>query len=385
MDYLHKSGAQSEPKFSKKLTEVTLCTSNDIKDLGAVLPDDGVRVAVIFANMILKTFQDLDQSEKKREETEVEMLESMAECQRLSRDRKNWEERWRSETLTKSSFDVDQQNLEIKQVLNTVEQVALSSPNRPPLIYGSLSTSPNSETILSFPDNGIDPQSTKLKSLAFRQSLNSDEECLINFDSASSAPCKQDSHSHVDLGINDDLRISKEDTEMSVDKPQKETSLKMLPENQMSSGLVSSAGMKSPSQCESKIVKVCGKRPSLQSLKGSFSLPNSTCTDSAVQNCFDSLAAPSGGTETHKVTACQLPIKQAKVRVIKKSELEGRTKNRKAVKVIYKRQRANISKDFEDLGSPPSKKTFKTGDTKRASLGEMWCRLNIGNSKHGQD
>merc|ERR1712060_1013160 len=103
LKFLQRETQKSE-QLCRKIVEVTKCTEGDMNDVGAALPDDGARVAVILMNMLLSAFRDKDESEKRREEKDAEMLDLMSENQRLSRDRKNWEDMYRAEILAKSAI-----------------------------------------------------------------------------------------------------------------------------------------------------------------------------------------------------------------------------------------------------------------------------------------
>jgi len=369
--------------LSKKMFEVTRCTVHDIRDVSAALPSDGARVAVILSNMLLAAYRDIDVEEKKRGEAEAEMLDMMSENQRLNRDRKNWEERYRTEILTKSALEVEghfSHNEEYTFPANHGKWVNNSHPQGERSCQESLSVSPNSEAVLTFPDNCHDLQDGESSST---ESGNAE---MVK-DPESSPVAKLVAPDHTTMVIDEGQRSSMDiwgSTKVKkVSSHQREAAKKLQIIEPNKTELYEPPCM----SVRSSPRKWNEGRRLDEKVKRRVSLPSSMPLHLASKSCFDRLASPSGWTGTHKVTACQLPMNQARVRVKKK--LEANAKKRKAGKAIHvlKRRRSRTRKEIVEMRSPP-KKTFRGCDDKNKQTLDsdgVWSRLHstkIGHAKH---
>jgi len=379
LEFLQRETQESE-LLAKKIVGVTKCTEGDMNDIGAALPDDGVRVAVILTNMLLSVFRDKDASEKRREETDAEMLDLMSENQRLSRDRKNWENMYRAVILAKSAMEVERHNSQ------TEENNIISEKCK-----GDLDNTPSREDfdseVVSFPEeiSFLNDSTTKFLSspeLSKANSLNQQPALhppiVPGSNLLTSSPGLTGSVNEV-LESPMDICVSRE-INGTPDKENISRKLTLSPEKRSEKYRhVSSSNKTSPVK-DSEFT--CSDEKHKQS-----SSPVSL--DTSFGNCFDRLASPSGWTGTHKVTAFELQINKAHVRVKKKLE-KKKWKKRKAAKKtmnVLKRHRGRCHKDFHEMTSP-SKKTCRLRDSeKKARTGDLWSRLHstkIGHAKHSQ-
>jgi len=378
LDFLQKE-MQSPRLLSKKMSEVTKCTLHDISDIGVALPGDGARVAVILSNMLLAASREMDASEKKRGETEAEILDIMSENQRLSRDRKNWEERYRAEIFKKGALEAVEHYEEEDIVSAKQIEVNCIYAHDQRSSKESLSISPNSEAILSFPDNNM--EILQCSSLKATSNLVSTPEAktVPKVEIDNSMDPKQVSEFNMDIDIESSMDIW----------GSKRTQVRRSPVH---------GKLESPLHKEGKTLEFISTSthsisqinldPRQTDKVRRVSFPGSIQVEAPTKNCFDRLASPSGWTGTHKVTACQLPINQARVRVKKK--LEAHAKKRKAEKAVngLKRQLNRNRRDYNEMSSPP-KKTLRMAvdDRKRLSTDSdgPWSRLHstkIGHAKH---
>jgi len=372
LKFLQRETQKSE-HLCRKIVEVTKCTEGDMNDVGAALPDDGARVAVILMNMLLSAFRDKDESEKRREEKDAEMLDLMSENQRLSRDRKNWEDMYRAEILANSAMEIEEHHSQTEESaiaekcegdldnILPAEDFDCDSVSIPEeLSFSHVSTT----KVISSPELKRDNTLTQLSVIH--------EHKVPSSNPLSPSP-------RVTYPSPMGISVRRE----TIGTPEKESVTKKLilsPEN-------GNENCRHPSTSnKTSPLKTNGFSCSDEKQNQSTS---SVSFDTSFSSCFDRLSSPSGWTGTRKITAFELSINKAHVRNKKKLE-KKRWKKRKAAKKtvnVLKRHRARSYKDSHETTSP-SKKSCRSGESvKKARTGDLWSRLHstkIGNTKNSQ-
>jgi len=379
LELLQRETQESE-LLSRKIAEVTKCTEGDMKDIGAALPGDGARVAVILTNMLLSAFRHADASEKRREETDAEMLDLMSENQRLSRDRKNWEDMYRAEILAKSALEVVRHstpNDESTIVANYIGDLDNTPSRESPK---SVSISRNNE-VVNFPDELSYEKDCTIKPVSSPELSREITLHRLPVIHSNTLPVSkplssvQRETSPVDEVLESPMDICrKRDVIRSPEKENVSRKLTLTPKK-------TSANSNRTSPVKNR------KSPYSEEKRKHSSSPGSL--DTSFSSCFDRLASPSGWTGTHKVTAFELQVNKAHVRNKKKLEKKKWKKRRAAKKTVnmLKRHRGRCHKDFHEITSPSKKTCRERESEEKTKSGDLWSRLHstkIGHAKHSQ-